>query len=431
MSHPARGDQARLIIAQLLCGVGIASGVAVGGLLAEHVTGTTEAAGFAQTAVVIGAGLFAIPLARLAARRGRRWSLSTGFAVGAAGALLILLAVATMQWWLLFLGMMLFGSGTATNLQSRYAATELVGPGQQARAMSVVLWATTVGSVAGPNLSEPGSRLGGAIGINPLSGPYLFSVVSFVLAAVVTCTLRAGGTVRRRPAGPVPAGAWQALRSAVRNPRALAALATIVGGQMMMVAVMVMTPVTMNHNGMSLELVGLVISVHIVGMYAASPLFGWLADRIGPLKIIVIGAALFVVAFVLGAVDATAAQSQMPRVMIALGILGLGWSASIIGGSTLLTQAVSSEIKVPLQGAVDSMMNFGAAGLAALAGPILAWGGFLAVNMMAAVVLLPVVLLVLRAMLRDEQPADDHDRLSSAADALSPSAGAATRDGRG
>jgi MFS family permease len=402
------GNRVRLVIAQLLCGIGIASGVAVGGLLAEHVAGSTQAAGFAQTAVVVGAGVFAIPLARIAGRHGRRWSLTLGFSVGAIGAVVILLGTLTMQLWMLLLGMVLFGSGTATNLQSRYAATELVDPSQQARAMSIVLWATTVGSVAGPNLSGPGSSLGGSVGINPLSGPYLFSVVAFALAAVVTSTLRMGGTAGSHD--PVRSGSIDAFRVAVRHPRAVLALFAIVGGQMMMTAVMVMTPVSMNHNGMSLELVGVVISVHVLGMYAASPFFGWLADRIGPLKIIFVGVGLFVISFALGAFDATATHSQMPRVMIALAFLGLGWSASIIGGSTLLTQSVAPRVKVPLQGVVDSMMNFGAAGLAALAGPILAWGGFLAVNLMAACILVPVVVFGVRAAVAHHRPPPDDPR---------------------
>jgi MFS family permease len=401
-------NQARLVCAQVLCGIGIASGVAVGGVLAEQVSGTTGAAGFAQTAVVVGAGLLAIPLARLAARRGRRWSLSLGFSLGAVGALLILVAVATMQFWLLLLGMMLFGSGTATNLQSRYAATDLVDVRNQARAMSIVLWATTIGSVAGPNLSEPGSRLGAFLGINPLSGPYLFSVAAFVLAALVVSTLRVGlppgMTAGKKSAETPKVGAIAALKLAMRNPNALFALVAIVTGQMMMTSVMVMTPVSMNHEGMSLELVGFVISVHVIGMYAASPLFGWLADRIGARRVAFLGAVLFVVAFALGAFDATAPHSDMVRIMIALGILGLGWSASIIGGSTLLTQSVAVGSRVPLQGAVDSLMNFGAAALAALAGPVLAMGGFFAVNIMAACVLTPFVFFGVRAIRRDLRP---------------------------
>lgn len=432
--HESRANQARLVVAQLLGGVGIACGVAVGGLLAERVAGNTESAGFAQTAVVIGAGVLALPLARLAARRGRRASLTLGFGLGSVGAVVILLGVVGAQFWLLLAGMMLFGSGTATNLQSRYAATELVEPRHQARAMSIVLWATTVGSVAGPNLAQPGSALGSTLGIEPLVGPYLFSVVAFLLAALVVATLRMGlppgsraaagssvssgrpadapAPVPAQPAAPVPARAaasagtppvasvtaLAALRAAGRSAHALFAIVSIVAGQMMMTAVMVMTPVSMSHEGMALDLVGIVISVHILGMYAASPVFGWLADRIGPRSVVLVGAGLFTASFALGSLDAAAPHSDMARIMVALCLLGLGWSASIIGGSTLLTQSVAAEARVPLQGSVDAMMNLGAAALAALAGPVLALGGFLAVNVMGAAILAPLVVLGARSL---------------------------------
>lgn len=277
-------------------GCGIASGVAAGGVLAERLSGVMDFAGFAQTASVVGAGLMSIPLARLAVTRGRRWSLGLGFGTATVGALLILVAATSGLFWLYMVGMLLFGSGTATNLQSRYAAMEYSRAGVRARSMSIVLWATTVGSIVGPNLSAPGAALGEALGIEPLSGPYLFSLTGFVLSAIVALSIRpmpraadAGAAdveaAERAEAGPDAAaprlGTFAALRSAARHPRALFAISAVIMGQMMMTSVMVMTPVSMNDEGMSLTLVGIVISVHTVGMYAASPLFGWLADRIG------------------------------------------------------------------------------------------------------------------------------------------------------
>lgn len=396
-------NRVRLVVAQLLCGVGIASGVAVGGVLAEKLSGVMGVAGFAQTASIIGAGLMAIPLARLAVRHGRRWSLTLGFTTAAVGAVLILVAATTGQFWLYLIAMVLFGSGTATNLQSRYAAMEFSRPGAEARSMSIVLWATTVGSIAGPNLSAPGANLGKALGLVPLSGPYLFSLVGFVLAAIVTVGIRpvAGHAPGNdpTPAGEAPVGALAALRTALRAPRAVFAIACIVTGQMMMAAVMVMTPVSMNNDGMSLEFVGIVISVHIVGMYAASPVFGWLTDKTSAQTVAWIGAALFVASFALGAWDG-AAHSAMPRLMAALFLLGLGWSACLIGGSAMLVESVPAHIRVPLQGGVDASMNFGAAALGALAGPVLALGGFFAVNVMAAAVLAVLVWAGVRARVR-------------------------------
>ena len=201
---PGRGNRVRLVLAQLLCGVGIASGAAVGGVLAQHLSQLMGVAGFAQTASIVGAGVAAIPLARLASRRGRRWSLTAGFSTAAIGAALILLAVATVQFWLYLVAMVLFGAGSATNLQSRYAAVDYSRPGAEARSMAIVLWATTIGSIAGPNLSAPGARFGATLGIDPLGGPYAFALAGFVLAAAVVATLR-------------PIGAWNAPRPALRR----------------------------------------------------------------------------------------------------------------------------------------------------------------------------------------------------------------------
>jgi MFS family permease len=394
-------NRVRLVIAQLLCGVGIASGVAVGGVLAEKLSGMLGVAGFAQTASIVGAGLAAIPLARLAVRGGRRWSLGLGFTTAAAGAVLILVAASTGQFWLYLIAMVLFGSGTATNLQSRYAAMEFSRPGAEARSMSIVLWATTIGSIAGPNLSAPGAAVGNVLGLVPLSGPYLFSLVGFLLAAAVAVSIRpiagrAPGNDTASAAAP-PVGALLALRLALREPRAVFAIAGIVAGQMMMTAVMVMTPVSMNNDGMSLQIVGIVISVHIVGMYAASPIFGWLTDRTSPQAVAWAGVLLFVSSFAIGAWDGASHHSAMPRLMIALLLLGLGWSACLIGGSAMLVAAVPAHIRVPLQGGVDASMNFGAAALGALAGPVLALGGFFAVNVMAALVLAVLVWAGIRA----------------------------------
>lgn len=392
-------NQTVLVLGQLFSGVGVASGIAVGGVLAEKLAGTTAAAGFVQTAAIFGAGLVAIPLSRLAIRKGRRWALSTGFALGALGAVLVLFSAAWEQYWLMMVGMLLFGAATASGLQARYAAADGAAREHQGRAMSIVIWATTVGSVAGPNLSEPGRILGLELGMEPLSGPYVFSLISFTTAALVVAVFFLG--IKSGPAQPDPAkphggvGAMAALKQAAGNPHSLFALAGVTGGHMIMVGVMVMTPVHMNHGGHSLELIGLVISVHIMGMYALSPFFGWLVDKIGARQVVLIGGVIFAVAIAIGAVSSdTASPLQMS---LALAILGLGWSACLIGGSSLLNQSVPADIRVPLQGANDMLMNFAAAGMAALAGPILAAGGFFWVNMVALGVLMPMMLLGVRS----------------------------------
>lgn len=402
-----------LIVNQLLAGLGVASGIAVGGVLARELTGAVTLAGLAQTASVLGAGLVAIPMARLATRVGRHWALASGYGFAFVGALLVVVAAASGILPLLFLGLGAFGAASASGLQARFAATEVAAPGFEARSMSLVLWATTIGSVAGPNLSTLGAEVGRSLGIEPLAGPFIFSAVAFAASALMVAFL-----LRTPPAGrlaadkhddtietPDAAGAgpsaepprvrtMQALRIAMRTPRAAVGVVAIVCSHTVMVGVMVMTPVTMHEHGLSLSLQALVISIHILGMYGASPLMGWLADRWGSERVIALAVAIFVVAAGIGIAFSS---DNMVAVPIALGLLGLGWSAGMIGGSAQLTQTVERSVRVPLQGATDAAMNLAAAASAALAGVILAWGGFPALNTLALLVLVPLVVLMLRA----------------------------------
>ncbi|WP_432867275.1 MFS transporter [Microbispora rosea] len=394
-----------LVTGNLLGGVAIASGIAVGGLLLERLGGTSVA-GLGQAASVLGAAVAAVPLAGVAARHGRRRSLALGYAIAVLGGVLIVTAAVVAQLVVLLAGLALFGVGQAVNLQSRYAAADGAAPGARARTMSIVIWATTIGSVAGPNLSDVADRFGRWLGLPGLTGPYLFSVVSFALAgAVVAVFLRpaarssaparndaATNGARTGDAGTSAraVGAVAALRWAAADPAARFAVVLISVAHAMMVMVMVMTPLHMQHHGMSLQLVGVVISLHVLGMYALSPVFGWLADRIGAVRTACGGMLLLAAAVVLGFVAASAAEGSA-LTALALTVLGLGWSVSLISASALLAGTAADHVRVPLQGATDAGMNYAGAAAAALAGPILAAGGFRAVNIAAAVILVPAV----------------------------------------
>ena len=404
-----------LVVSQLLAGLGVASGLAVSGLLAEQLSGTVVVAGLASTSSVLGAGLWAIPLARLAGRRGRRWGLGCGYALAVLGALLVLGSAALGSVGLLFVGLAAFGASTAAGLQARFAATELTTPAYRARALSVVLWATTLGSVLGPNLAEVGSRLAGRLGLEPLTGPFLFSLVAFAAAA-----LTVGVGLRPAPVAPAQDGAadpaaadaggaaavpqlgfWPALRLGLADPVTRLAVVAITCSHTVMVGVMVMTPVHMAHLGFSLDLVGLVISIHIFGMYGASPVMGWLTDKISPVGVLLVGVAVFAAALVLAA---QADEPSMLVISLALGLLGLGWSAGMIGGSTLLASSVAPEAKVSVQGAADAVMNVAAAASSALSGLVLGWAGYPGLAAVAAVVLLPMAVLALRSAWRRPPP---------------------------
>ncbi|WP_182874954.1 MFS transporter [Microbispora sp. H10670] len=416
-----------LVTGNLLGGIGVAGGFAVGGLLVERLGGTSFA-GLGQGASVLGSAVAAVPLAALAARYGRRRSLAVGYALAMAGAVLIITAAVVAQVVVLLAGLALFGVAQAVNLQTRYAAADGAPAATRARLMSLVIWATTIGSVAGPNLSEPGERTGRLLGLPALTGPYLFAVLSFALAAVAalflpraarvplpaagtatgtaTCTAPAGagdptgadgaspggspGTSPGASRGESPGGARAALGWALRHPAARLGVVLIAVAHAVMVMVMVMTPLHMQHHGMSLRLVGVVISLHVLGMYALSPLFGWLADRFGPVRVALAGLAMLAASVVLG-FSAAALQAGSVLTATALTVLGLGWSASMLSASVLLANAAPDRLRIPLQGATDAGMSYAGAVAAALAGPILAAGGFQAVNIAAAVIMLPAV----------------------------------------
>lgn len=389
-----------LILSNLLGGIGVASGFAVGGLLAQSLGGTSMA-GFAQAASTLGAAVAAIPLANLAARKGRRVALSRGYALATIGALVIVTAALTGQVIVMLLGMSLFGIAQAVNLQSRYAGAENVAPAARARAMSVVLWATTVGAVAGPNLAAPGDRFGAGFGLPQYAGPFVFSVVAFATAATVLAllfrptVLGPAGESATTGAATTPVGAMAALRWAASQPVALFAVVLIATAHAVMVMVMVMTPVHLGNDGHGLELVGIVISLHVLGMYALSPVFGWATDRVGSLPVAMVGIALLVAAVGTGYVAASAGTGLT---MVALVLLGLGWSACVISGSALVTSRAPARVRVPLQGATDAGMNYAGAAAAASAGPILALGGFEAVNITASLILVPAIVLLALAL---------------------------------
>jgi MFS family permease len=195
-----------------------------------------------------------------------------------------------------------------------------------------------------------------------------------------------------RPAGPaLPASS--ALSTVARSPRAVLALATIIGSQAVMVSVMTMTPVQMKGHGATLTLVGLTISLHIAGMYGLSPVFGWLADRWGRVPVLLLGqGTLLLAALVAG----TAGQSPW-RLGLGLVLLGLGWSAGLISGSTLLAESVPDEARPGVQGTSDLLMNLVGAFGAAASGVVMAVLGFGGVNAVAAVIVLPVLVLAVRA----------------------------------
>ena len=385
-----------------LSGLGVTVGITVGGLLARDVAGSDTAAGLGSTAGVLGAAVVAVPLARISDRAGRRAGLAAGYAVAVLGALVTLVAAVVSSLPLLLAGLFAFGAATACSLQARYAAADLAVPEQRGRALSLVVWATTVGSVLGPNLAGPGESLGAALGLPPLTGAFAISVAVFAVVALgllvllrpdpllLARRLRGTGAGTGRPRRATTA----AVRAVWTDPRGRLGLTAVVVSHAVMVGVMVMTPVHMGHaGGTTLRVIGLVISVHVAGMYLFSPLVGQLADRAGRRTTVAVGAGLLLVA-------ATLAGTAPPGAAVQLGagllLLGLGWSCGLIAGSTLVTEAVGEGQRPAAQGGTDLLMGLGAAVAGVAGGPLLALGGYGLVALVSAALVVPLLVVWVR-----------------------------------
>jgi MFS family permease len=365
---------------QVLAGIGSAGTVAAGSLLVASITDSETLAGLAQTSSVLGAAAMALPLSRLTQRGGRRLGLSVGYFVGAIGALSAIIGGTKEILIFMLLGAFLIGAASASGYQARFAATDLATDESRSRQLSFVVWGSTIGAVAGPNLMGPSGNFAEVFGLPRLVGPYVVALITLGLGAIVIqLFLRPDPyftAIQIEDKGEIDnklLPARQALRLISQNPRALIAVAAIAIGHVAMVSVMVMTPVHMAHVEVTLTIIGLVISVHVAGMYAFSPVVGWLSDKFGRIPIIRAGVLILLLStFVSG----TAAADDVIRMGTGLFLLGLGWSCTLIAGSTLLSESVTNELRPSSQGASDLLMNLMGAGGGALAGVIIGTLGY-------------------------------------------------------
>ncbi len=381
---------------QSLSGIAVAGAIPAGALIAAGVSGSEAAAGFAQTSGVVGAALAALPLARLTLTGGRRRALAVGVSLGALGAVVVVIAAVARSFPLVVLGCLLVGAASASNYQARYAAADLALPERRARDLSLVVWASTIGAILGPNLLEVSGRLAVSLGLPQLSGPYVVAAACLGISALLMVAfLRPDPYLLARrlavQAGDASAAGSKRLRDGIAHVRqhakARLGITSVAIGHAVMVMVMVMTPVHMRHVDVQLQLIGLVISVHVAGMYAFSPLVGMAADRFGRRVVVAAGVVILALACVLGA---AAPADDVPRLGVALFLLGLGWSCTLIGGSTLLVEDVDPGDRPAVQGASDLVMNVAGAVGGIVAGLVVAASSY---AVLCLVALVPVIAL--------------------------------------
>ena len=407
-----------LSAAQVLGGLGVGAGVAVTTLLAFELSGSAALAGLAASASAFGAGIGAALIGASSAR-GRRPGLVAGYLVGLSGAVLAVLAAVVASFPLMVGATLLFGASNASKLQARYAATDLATAERRGSDLSMVVWATTVGAVLGPNLIGPGVAAADLLGVPELAGPYLLSAAGFAAAAAVLAiglrpdpllVARSHAADADAAAAAVAVGAMErglvvpavvpptasgrvsgrgalaaGLHAVASDRSARAAIAALASAQAVMVGVMVMTPVHMGDHGAAIRVIGLTISLHILGMYAFSPVFGRLVDRLGSRMVLGLGFGQLAAAVALSTLSDPYGGSGF---LLGLLLLGTGWSAALIASSALLTEVLPLESRAPAQGLSDLATNLAGGAAGALSGVLMTLLGF---PLMAATTLLLLV----------------------------------------
>lgn len=370
-----------LAIGQVVGALGTGASFSIGSLMAAHISGSPALGGLSATFATLGTAILAFPLARYANRWGRRWALSLGLFVAAVGSALVVMADVAQSFPLFIVGIALVGAGNAANLQTRFAATDLAQPATRARDLSLVVWATTVGVVIGPNLVGPGNAFGLFLGLPTLAGAFVIAAFFYVVGVVFySIGLRPDPLLEAR-AQRVRDGVeivstkrsiWAAFGILRATPMAAAAVVAMALSHGVMVGIMSMTPVHLSMMEVVLPLIGLTVSLHTAGMYGFSPVFGWLSDRWGRITVIVLGQVILLVALVVN----TIAPEDMTAIVISMILLGLGWSASTVAASALLTESVTPEDRPTVQGLSDTLMSLTGAAAGAAAGLTLAAIGY-------------------------------------------------------
>ncbi|MGG0705912.1 MFS transporter [Bacillus paramobilis] len=385
-------------ISQMFGGAGLAAGITVGALLAQQMLGTDAFAGLPAAMFTMGSAVAAFFVGKLSQQYGRRVGLAGGFIVGGLGAIGVVMAALTNSIILLLVSLLIYGAGTATNLQARYAGTDLANKKQRATAISITMVMTTFGAVAGPNLVGVMGRFAHSIGIPELAGPFILSAAAFILAGIVLF-------VMLRPDPLLIANMIETYKQehtykgqavteeATENKRGITVGAIVmILTQIVMVAIMTMTPVHMGHHGHGLSAVGLVIGFHVGAMYLPSLVTGMLIDKIGRTTMSIAGGVILLAA---GVIAAIAPSDSLILLIVALSLLGLGWNLGLISGTAQIVDATIPSTRAKTQGKIDVFIALAGASGGAMSGMVVANSSYAALSLAGGVVafmLIPVVI---------------------------------------
>jgi len=381
-----RRTLAVLLLAQILSGAGLAAGITVGALLAEQMLGSSRLSGLPTVFFTIGSAAAAIVLGRVSQRFGRRVGLSGGYLIGALGSVGVVVAASIGNLVLLFASPLVYEGGAATNLQARYAGADLAAPSRRGRAVSIVLVATAVGAILGPNLVEVTGTVAGSFGVPALAGPFMLAALAYVSGALALWLLLRPDPLllaQSRAAAissPGDKATWQPLTSPAAAQSGRTWSWALAGGagimiltQLIMVAIMTITPIHIEHHGYAIGVTGIVIGAHIAGMFLPSPFSGWLVDRFGYLAVAVAAGITLLAA---GLIAAWAPVDSVATLVLALVLLGVGWNLGLVSGTTLVTNAAPLETRARTQGVVDLGIALAGAGAGLSSGLIIAASSF-------------------------------------------------------
>ncbi len=393
-AHPLSLAERRRAFSAIFTGVavsttGFLASNTVNGLIAEDLTGSTTWSGLPAAASVLGTAAGATALAAVVRRTGPRTGLTLGYAIAVAATLLAVWAIVARQFALFVATMFLFGGGYGANRLARYVAADLYPAGQRATMIGWIVWASTIGAVAGPALLAPSRALAEGVSITGLIGPYLVCALACALSAAAMLSAPRRMDARLAKASLAGAAGEPSLGHLLRERGVALALISMVSGQFVMVLLMTMTPLHIRHEGHDLGAIGLVISAHTLGMFALSPVTGRLGDRYGRVPLLVAGVAVLVVSCLLGV---AAAAGSYPLTLLALCLLGIGWNLGFVGGSALLTDSIAPSDRVRVQGLGDALIWGGGAVASIGSGWMLEHAGFAALSVAGAVLsLAPLV----------------------------------------
>lgn len=388
-----------VVLSQMFGGAGLAAGITVGALLAQQMLGTDSFTGVPSALFTFGSAGAAFIVGRLSQRFGRRLGLVAGFWAGGLGALGVVFAALTQSLPLLFLSLLVYGAGTATNLQARYAGTDLADPSRRATSISIAMVSTTLGAVAGPNLVEPMGRVAAALGVPPLAGPFILAAAAYSIAGLIFFLflrpdplLVAQAIAGSRTDTASQASEQVAAGAPVKNHGIVIGAFVMIVTQMIMVAIMTMTPIHMKHHGHGLGQVGLVIGIHVGAMYLPSLITGFLVDKIGR-SVMALASGLTLLAS--GLIAAWAPAQSMSLLILALALLGLGWNFGLISGTAFVVDATTPSNRAKVQGSADVLVALAGASGGALSGMVVAHSSYTALSLSGgflALILIPVLL---------------------------------------